>query len=411
MMKCTKNILLFLFAAALLARLDADAALLPGQPEWSQLTFEYTPEQIAYLKELPKPNAQVSDKHLDMLIKETSYLVGTTQLSPIDQTIMPAYLANAQKDFVWLSYLLTGEATGDLTPVTLWTTQLFIPEAKLGSAKDQDFDVFTSCLAAIVVKKASERLAAERKQIADYPIRKEEGLWHPTSPGYRGLNYGSAKTWFLTASNEFLADNPSSQPDFWMRECDKIKAEQKNLDGQKVQAVFEWAGLTGFDAGSWEAILNRYLEEKKAPLFTRLYARSLFLSALADSNAAAFNSKYTFWVMRPSQMDKEVNPLITVPNHPSYPSAHSTISGTAAVVLTALFPDNKAQWDNLREEAGMSRIWGGIHYPADHAAGLRLGEKVGQAVLQRSDKKGEGASPKPISHSRYDYKYRSMRPL
>jgi len=76
--------------------------------------------------------------------------------------------------------------------------------------------------------------------------------------------------------------------------------------------------------------------------------------------------------------------LIAVPNHPSYPSVHSTISSTVAVVLTELFPDNQEKWNELAEEAGMSRIWGGIHYPADHKKGMDLGEKIGQAILKRS---------------------------
>ena len=36
------------------------------------------------------------------------------------------------------------------------------------------------------------------------------------------------------------------------------------------------------------------------------------------------------------------------------------------------------------EEAGLSRIYGGIHFNFDNTAGLELGRKVGTAVLTRS---------------------------
>ena len=116
-------------------------------------------------------------------------------------------------------------------------------------------------------------------------------MWTPTSPGYRGLNYGSMKTWFLASSDEYVADRPADVEDFWKEQCDEIKEEQAHLTNEKNQAVFEWAGLTSLEAGSWENILNKYLKRNNYPVMEQLYIRARFLSALADSNAAAFNSK------------------------------------------------------------------------------------------------------------------------
>ena len=356
-------------------------------PKQEQLTFDYSPDQIEYLKHLPKPQERITPEMLKNLRKEVSYLIYTTELSGIDQTIIPSYLANAQKDFAWLSYLITGEYTGCLEPVTLWIVQLFIPDAVLPNVKESAFDVYSSSLASIVVAKAAERLQEERQEIADYPIKRGNGLWKPTSPGYTGLNFGSAKTWFLSSSKQYVAKAPPERVQFWKDECDQIRAEQQNLNGQKVKAVYEWAGLTSMNAGNWEKIFDEYLDKNNFPVGVQLYTRAVLLSALADSNAASFNSKYSYWVMRPSQRNPEVKPLVTVPNHPSYPSAHSTISGTAATVLCELFPQDSKKWNALAEEAGMSRIWGGIHYPVDHKEGLKLGEEVGSTVLQKVSQK------------------------
>lgn len=376
-MQCVKNGLFFLYLIPLLLQADFQ------RPAWNQLTFKYDQKELGFVKELPSPKEKISTSQFEKLNGEIDFLMSSKQLSGVEQTLIPPYIANAQKDFAWLSYLLTGAYNGNLGPVTLWTLQLFIPDANLHTVDQQDFDLFSSMVASLVVQRAAERLQAEKRDIADYPIKKGPNMWTPTSPGYRGINYGSLKPWYLTSSQEFLAANPPSDHQFWDEECTIIQAEQEQLDGKKVYAVFEWAGMTDVHAGSWQAILDTYMKEKKVPLPKRLYVRSVFLSALADSTMAAFNSKYTYWVMRPSQFTPAVKPLITVPNHPSYPSAHSTNSGTASRILKRFFPQDARKWDQIAEEAGMSRIWGGIHYPTDHQAGMQLGNQVGEKALNQ----------------------------
>ncbi len=98
------------------------------------------------------------------------------------------------------------------------------------------------------------------------------------------------------------------------------------------------------------------------------------------------------------------------PAFPGYISGHSTFSRSAAEVLTAItgspfFPDGLAtytapadtglgfergpsqaitlQWAtyfDAADQAGLSRIWGGIHPPADDFAGRRVGAECGQGV-------------------------------
>jgi hypothetical protein len=355
---------------------------LNSPPTEEQLTFSYTSEEIEAIKRLPRSETRITKEELDTLTNKISFVLKSTELSGIDETILPPYLANVQKDFAFLSYLITGDLAGSLCPITAWTLQLFIPEISIPLISEEEYDVYSGSLAALVIKKAAERLSEERKQIANYPIKKGDEYWRPANSHYRGLNFGSAKTWYLASSDEFVADTPPKNMREWKAECDKIKKENTQLDEEKTQKVFEWAGLTGLDAGSWERILQDYMDQNNVSIAAQLSIRALFLSALADSNAVSFHSKYTFWVKRPSQLDEEIEPMIRVPSHPSYPSAHSTISGTAVVVLTEIFPENAGQWNQLAEEAGMSRIWGGIHYPIDHRAGMKLGKAVGRKIVQ-----------------------------
>jgi nucleotide-binding universal stress UspA family protein len=53
---------------------------------------------------------------------------------------------------------------------------------------------------------------------------------------------------------------------------------------------------------------------------------------------ACWDAKYAYWAIRPFQLDAEVKPLFAMPNHPSYPAAHSCLSGANAAILSDLFP-------------------------------------------------------------------------
>ncbi|MEX1013292.1 MAG: vanadium-dependent haloperoxidase [Waddliaceae bacterium] len=374
----------FLLLVACFVGIDAKELSEASRPQWDRLTYDYPLEQLQGLRNLPLPKRGMTPEKLSRLTDEVTYILNTEEIPEFDQTVIPAYIANAQKDFAWLSVLTTGEPKGDLGPVTLWTLRLFIPDVNLPSVHEDAFDVYTSYLSSIVVSKSNQRLTQERANLKDYPIKKGQTLWRPTAPGYVSLNLGSMKTWFLSSSDEFVIPEPTEDKEFWKAQCEDVISEQRNLDGKKVHAIFQWAGLTGINDGTWEKIVNDYIKKERMPLMEQLYLRALLSSALVDANAVAAHSKYTYWVMRPSQMDSRIKPYLSIPNHPSCPSAHSTIAGTAATILSKLIPQEKERWNALAEESGMSRIWGGIHYPVDHKEGLNLGNEIGNRALERN---------------------------
>ena len=104
-------------------------------------------------------------------------------------------------------------------------------------------------------------------------------------------------------------------------------------------------------------------------------------------------------------------PTFVTPSFPGYVSGHSTFSRAGAEILTAFtgseyFPDGlhrqpvesfrhelgpsapfELQWAtyyDAADEAGLSRIWGGIHFPVDDYAGRRMGAEVGQLAWARA---------------------------
>ena len=69
------------------------------------------------------------------------------------------------------------------------------------------------------------------------------------------------------------------------------------------------------------------------------------------------------------------------PRHPAYPSGHSTTYAAGGELLAAFFPDLRAEFEQLADNAGVARLWAGIHYRSDHLWGMELGRCVAQHVI------------------------------
>jgi hypothetical protein len=57
-------------------------------------------------------------------------------------------------------------------------------------------------------------------------------------------------------------------------------------------------------------------------------------------------------------------------------------------VLAQLFPGDAANLNAQADEAGMARLWGGVHFPSDIRVGLALGRRVAQRVIERAENDG-----------------------
>jgi membrane-associated phospholipid phosphatase len=121
--------------------------------------------------------------------------------------------------------------------------------------------------------------------------------------------------------------------------------------------------------------------------------------ALADAFIGCWETKFQYDLLRPvtyirRTMDPKWESVMTTPPFPEYPSGHSTQSAAAAEVLTKFFGENfvfedathvkdgvKARtFPSFRaaaEEAGLSRLYGGIHFRAAIERGLEQGSCIG----------------------------------
>jgi hypothetical protein len=111
-------------------------------------------------------------------------------------------------------------------------------------------------------------------------------------------------------------------------------------------------------------------ERLSVPREVRLLAP--FAALQLDAYIASHDAKYLYWRLRPNMADPTLVPLIPQPNHPAYVSNAAIIASAAAALVGHIFPQEAAQWQYLGEEAGLSRIYGGIHYPSDERAGNQM---------------------------------------
>jgi hypothetical protein len=183
---------------------------------------------------------------------------------------------------------------------------------------------------------------------------------------------------------------------------------KQHLTPEQRETAFYWAdnaGESGTPVGHWISIASQIVSERH--LSAEEAARTMVLTAAAEADAfiSSWGYKYKFVSIRPRPyirrlMDSTWEPLIPTPPFPEYPSGHSTVSAAAATVLTALagdspFDDSTSisighkvrhfeSFNAAADEAGLSRVYGGIHFPTGNVSGRTLGRCIGAKVIERS---------------------------
>jgi hypothetical protein len=70
-------------------------------------------------------------------------------------------------------------------------------------------------------------------------------------------------------------------------------------------------------------------------------------TAAYDAIIACFYTKFHYWFIRPSQADAAITTPVGLPNHPSYPSAHSCETGAFQGVLVPSSRASAPHWQRL----------------------------------------------------------------
>ena len=216
-----------------------------------------------------------------------------------------------------------------------------------------------------------------------------DGYWIPApapTPIVRSL-FG-VRPFFLTSADQLRPPPPPAfgSPAF-VAALAEIRGISETRTPEQVAIAVNYAtAKPPFTAGSEnlkadQLIVEHHRSEREAARILA-YANA----AAFDAQIACWDAKFTYWFIRPSQADKGITiaPGLTLPNHPSYPSAHMCITAAIMSVLMDAFPSERPRLEAYIATAGLSRMYAGLHYRFDVDAGEAIGRQAAALALAGS---------------------------
>ena len=303
----------------------------------------------------------------------------------------------------------------------------------------------------LAINKMRTRDGAEPSKVnyylGRYARRTDILKWTPTGPSYsagpgpsidayaRGLypGQGQITPWTMKTSSQFRSPDfhdPAS-PEF-AEDFDLIrrlggKDSTERTEDQSEIALFWEDGPWGITPpGHFLLIAMQVMQDRGFDFLDMAHAFALLGATQADASINAWDNKYHHDVIRPetamcfrniANSDPRVGLVkgwmsyIPTPNFPAYTSGHSTFGAAGAEMVRLLIgtdtvsfshesPD-QVLWPSLtgkrrhftslsqaEEENGWSRLYGGVHWKADHDAATRAGYAIArQAFAQQFPKR------------------------
>ena len=249
-----------------------------------------------------------------------------------------------------------------------------------------------------------------------YQLTPGPGHWVPTNPLARQQqlpllpNWGKNRPFAMPVDHACELPPPpaySEEKDSaFYREALEVYTTAKSLTPEQKAIGFFWiddAMASPTPAGHWDSIVLQIAEadhfgiEKLVDVLMRMNV------AMADAFIGCWKEKYRHDLLRPITyikrvIDPEWMPFILTPPFPEYPSGHSVQSSAAAKVLSTILGDPYPFSDKTRErdgaiprhftgfiaaakEAGISRLYGGIHFRSAIERGYEQGQCIGTYAL------------------------------
>ena len=245
----------------------------------------------------------------------------------------------------------------------------------------------------------------------------EQGKWRETPSQFRPAllpHWAHVRPFVMTEPSQFRAPPPESLgSEAYAEELAFVqkKGARDNADRTEYQTLSTpfWNDDLGTSTppGHWNMIAQDLARRKNlsVPEAARLFALLNF--AEADAAIGCWETKFYYNVWRPEtairETEAKTNPNVKVdpdfipnmpsPPFPSYTSGHSTFSAAGARLLALYFGTDDIEFSitsdalpgavrtfkklsDAQKEAGMSRVWGGIHTMSDNLEAQKMGLKI-----------------------------------
>jgi hypothetical protein len=242
------------------------------------------------------------------------------------------------------------------------------------------------------------------------------GDYAPTPPAFAApawTHWSAVAPWTLRSASQFRPPAPPTlKSDAWTRAYQEVQSlgsatSTTRTDSQTQQAKYWAAPIQNY----WNEIAQTTSLQKQSSLAQNARIFAELNIGLADDVIAFYDAKYHYRLWRPvtairageadgnpaTAGDPNWLPLGTTPADPSYPGAHSVVSTTAAAILSTelgakthftvsseVLPGVQRSFTSFSAaatEAGLSRIYAGVHTRIDADAGVALGRNIGKYVL------------------------------
>lgn len=201
---------------------------------------------------------------------------------------------------------------------------------------------------------------------------------------YPGQPEGYLKASDVPDGVALLPPPPQAGSSAWANDMEiSVKYLNSNDSIRRKQAYID-ANLdfpVGIDA--FTSILNQNLSVETTPFLYLLLQR-----VIADASESTSSAKIYYKKQRPFLVnglptcDPESEPFLR--NSGSYPSGHSAIGWSWALILTELFPDQKNEILKRGWEFGESRVVCNLHWNSDVVAGRLMGSATVAALHSNS---------------------------
>ena len=245
---------------------------------------------------------------------------------------------------------------------------------------------------------------------ADYKLNPAPGHWVPTSTIVQQQtpllpDWGKNRPFAMPADLDCkvppglpYSEDPDSE---FYKQAKEVYDTSNSLTPEQAAIARFWADdpmLSWTPPGHWINIVMQILKRDNVPLEKATDTLMRVAVAEADAFIGCWQVKFKYDTIRPytyirKVIDPKWNTLINTPAFPEYDSGHSVSSAAAADVLTAIYGDNFAfeddtgSKDNLAphnfksfweaaNQAGISRLYGGIHFRAAIENGLAQGKCI-----------------------------------
>ncbi len=246
---------------------------------------------------------------------------------------------------------------------------------------DRAAEAGTSTASALLQRRENDGSTSLRT--VDVPVG--PGMWRSseTWPPLRP-DWGEVQPFLIGQITDFdpLPPPPLSSTAF-AEALDVVREARESQSWENESIAKEWADGPGTvtPTGHWNAIAARIIAHHGLGEAESARVLAFLNMALIDATILCWRTKFSYWLLRPTQADPGIVPSFPPPNFPSYPSGHAAISAAAATFLAHAFPDEAEELNRLAEEAARSRVVSGIHYPFDSEIGRWQGGRVGNAAI------------------------------